>query len=113
MSSLNQAEIAIKQGDNVQTQTDAAILQGENIGTLTKMTVYIAFPLLFTASVFSMDIVRPSYPWAVLACVLVLTFVLNYLIASMIAKRMGVSEVWYEVRRVWRDLYAVWGLLRT
>ncbi|KAJ8114938.1 hypothetical protein OPT61_g3298 [Boeremia exigua] len=89
VSSLDQADKAIG-------QTDAAIQQGKDISTLTKMTVYIAFPVLVTTAIFSMDIVTPEQPWAVLGGVLVIAFFLNVLIANL------VEQPWAQPRELWR-----------
>ena len=77
-------------------QADKAIQQGRDIDTLTKMTVYVAFPVLCTTAIFSMDIVTPEQPWAVLGGVLVAAFFLNVLIASV------VEQPWAQPRKIWR-----------
>lgn len=103
VSSLDQANKAIKQGDVVKQQTDAAISQGKDIGILTKMTVYIAFPVLVTTAIFSMDIVTPEQPWAVLVGVLAIAFCLNLLIAWLIAQPFAQpSEIWKRLAQ-WAD----------
>jgi hypothetical protein len=96
VSSLDQADRAIKQTDAAIKQTDTAIQQGKDIGTLTKMTVYVAFPVLCTTAIFSMDIVTPKQPWAVLGGVLVTAFFLNVLIANV------VEQPWAQPREIWR-----------
>ena len=103
MSSLNQAQTAIDQGQNVRQQTDAALrqtdaalIQGRNIGTLTKMTVYVAFPVLVTTAIFSMDIVHPYHPWAIVPVVFAIAFVLNLTIAYVLDRP---EEVWRRIRQ--------------
>ncbi|KAF2120986.1 hypothetical protein BDV96DRAFT_595374 [Lophiotrema nucula] len=63
-------------------QTRIANIVGEKIGTLTEMTVYVAFPLLFSTAVFGMNFMKPSYPWAWFIAVLAGISSLNYLLAS-------------------------------
>lgn len=58
------------------------------------MTVYVAFPVLVTTAIFSMDIVHPSHPWAMIPVVLVVAFVLNILIANNL-DRLG--AVWDRI----------------
>ncbi|KAH7095359.1 hypothetical protein FB567DRAFT_601211 [Paraphoma chrysanthemicola] len=83
VSSLSQTESTIKQANVANTQADRAVSQGEDLKTLTQMTVYIAFPLLFTTAFFSMDFADPpAYPWAVFIGVLCGVFIINYMIAS-------------------------------
>lgn len=48
------------------------------------MTVYVAFPVLVTTAIFSMDIVTPKHPWAVLVCVFITAFILNVSIANLL-----------------------------
>ncbi|CAO2650561.1 Nn.00g018530.m01.CDS01 [Neocucurbitaria sp. VM-36] len=88
VSSLSQTETA-----NLQAET--AVAQGTDLKVLTQMTVYIAFPLLFTTALFSMDFVQPKYPWVVFFIVLFLTSLVNYMIASQ-----------RSPRRVWSDCKA-------
>ncbi len=91
VSSLDQADKAIG-------QTDAAIQQGKDIGTLTKMTVFVAFPVLVTTAIFSMDIVTPNQPWAALFGVLFIAFFLNALIANL------VEQPWAQPQEIWRKV---------
>ena len=59
------------------------------------MTVYVAFPVLVTTAIFSMDIVTPKQPWAVLAGVVIIAFFLNLLIANLI------EQPWAQPRAIW------------
>ncbi|PVH98791.1 hypothetical protein DM02DRAFT_629971 [Periconia macrospinosa] len=63
------------------SQTETAIAQGENIKTLTEITVYSDFPLVFTAAFFSMDFVTSEYPWVFFFAVIILTTLINSMIA--------------------------------
>lgn len=62
------------------------------------MTVYVAFPVLVTTAIFSMDIVTPEQPWAVLPGVLVIAFFLNLVIANTI------EQPWAQPRELWQRL---------
>ncbi|KAF1956056.1 hypothetical protein CC80DRAFT_413860 [Byssothecium circinans] len=47
-----------------------------------KLNSYVAFPLLFTAAIFSMEFVHSKYPWVLFFAVLLSTSLVNYIIAS-------------------------------
>ncbi|KAF2472112.1 uncharacterized protein BDR25DRAFT_221124, partial [Lindgomyces ingoldianus] len=47
-----------------------------------KLASYTAFPLHFTAAIFSMGFIKPKYPWLAFFSVLFVTSIINYMIAS-------------------------------
>jgi CBS-domain-containing membrane protein len=65
------------------------------------MTVYVAFPVLVTTAIFSMDIVTPKQPWAVLGGVLVTAFVLNVLIANLLEQPWAQPDAVKRMIRGW------------
>ncbi|KAI8936255.1 hypothetical protein NX059_006677 [Plenodomus lindquistii] len=87
VSSLGQTETG-----NLQART--AVKQGEDLRILTKMTVYVAFPLLFTTAAFGMDFVTPKYPWALFFAVLICTSLANWVLATTLASEKAPWEVW-------------------
>ncbi|KAF2496106.1 hypothetical protein BU16DRAFT_526627 [Lophium mytilinum] len=67
------------------TQTArSALLQGENIRLLTRMTVYIYLPVMFTLAFFSMPFAHPPHPWTwpIFSLILLAAIMINYVIAS-------------------------------
>ncbi|KAH5157993.1 hypothetical protein HBH69_071140 [Parastagonospora nodorum] len=80
------------------SQTDTAVKQGNDLKTLTKMTVYVAFPLLFTTAFFSMSFANPPYPWAVFICVLFMVGVVNYIVAETWGNGGEVMVRWVVVK---------------
>lgn len=93
VSSLSQTETA-------NSHANTAVSQGGDLKTLTKMTVYVAFPLLFSTAIFSMDFVTPKYPWAIFFAVLVLTSLLNYVLAS---QKAGLQTMWSDCKKRVRE----------
>ncbi|KAF2804789.1 uncharacterized protein BDZ99DRAFT_575006 [Mytilinidion resinicola] len=67
------------------TQTArSALVQGENIRLLTRMTVYIYLPVMFTLAFFSMPFARLAHPWTwpLFFLTLLVAIMINYVIAS-------------------------------
>ncbi|KAH7355640.1 hypothetical protein BKA66DRAFT_430008 [Pyrenochaeta sp. MPI-SDFR-AT-0127] len=65
-----------------------------------KLDSYVAFPLLFSTAIFSMDFVTPKYPWAIFFAVLVLTSLLNYVLAS---QKAGLQTMWSDCKKRVRE----------
>ncbi|KNG51349.1 hypothetical protein TW65_01364 [Stemphylium lycopersici] len=88
------------------SQAHAAVAQGDDLRMLTKVTVqltshsplkYMAFPLLFTIAFFGIDFISPKHPWPIFVSMLLLTALVNYMVAS----QRSPKRVWKELKE-WR-----------
>ncbi|KAF3045538.1 hypothetical protein E8E12_009436 [Didymella heteroderae] len=71
---------------NTGAQMDTTLKEAADTAMLTEMTVYVAFPVLFTTAIFSMDVVQLDHPWAAFGVVLLLATAMNLIAAKLVTR---------------------------